>query len=39
MLFVPSIDGLSHHPDERTSPEHLEAGVEVLTTALTTLTA
>ena len=30
MIFVPSIDGISHNPAERTSPEDLEAGANVL---------
>lgn len=30
MIFVPSRDGLSHHPDEYTSPEHIDIGVDVL---------
>ena len=38
MIFVPSRDGLSHHPDEFTAPEELELGVRVLAGALETLT-
>ena len=34
MLFVPSIDGRSHCPEEATSPEHLELGTTVLRKAL-----
>jgi allantoate deiminase len=34
MLFVPSIGGRSHCPEENTSPEHLELGTLVLTRAL-----
>jgi len=34
MLFVPSIGGRSHCPEEHTSPEHLELGTKVLTKAL-----
>ena len=34
MLFVPSIGGRSHCPDESTSPEHLELGTRVLARAL-----
>ncbi len=34
MLFVPSISGTSHNPDEATAPEHLEAGARVLTQTL-----
>jgi hydantoinase/carbamoylase family amidase len=30
MIFVPSIEGISHSPDERTDPEHLVVGAEVL---------
>jgi N-carbamoyl-L-amino-acid hydrolase len=30
MVFVPSIDGISHNPTERTSPDDIDAGVEVL---------
>ncbi|TDC79577.1 M20 family metallo-hydrolase [Streptomyces hainanensis] len=30
MIFVPSVDGVSHVPAERTAPEHLTAGAEVL---------
>src|SRR6266478_6561409 len=34
MLFVPSIGGRSHCPEEATSPEHLELGTTVLRKAL-----
>src|SRR6266436_6151425 len=34
MLFVPSIEGRSHCPDEATSPEHVLLGTTVLTKAL-----
>jgi len=34
MLFVPSIGGRSHCPEEATSPEHLEIGTRVLAKAL-----
>jgi len=34
MLFVPSIGGRSHCPEEATSPEHLELGTNVLKRAL-----
>jgi N-carbamoyl-L-amino-acid hydrolase len=34
MVFVPSIGGLSHHPDEYSRPEDIEAGVNVLLGAL-----
>ncbi len=30
MIFVPSRDGISHHPDEYTSSEHIAAGIRVL---------
>jgi allantoate deiminase len=30
MIFVPSIDGISHSPRERTEPRHLVTGAEVL---------
>ena len=34
MLFVPSIGGRSHCPEESTSPEHLELGTRVLARSL-----
>lgn len=34
MLFVPSIGGRSHCPEEATSPRHVELGTRVLTRAL-----
>ncbi|MEI0739269.1 M20/M25/M40 family metallo-hydrolase [Paenibacillus sp. JTLBN-2024] len=34
MVFVPSRKGISHSPLEYTEPEHLEAGVQVLTDLL-----
>src|SRR5881296_738804 len=34
MLFVPSIGGRSHCPEEATKPEHLELGTKVLAAAL-----
>lgn len=34
MIFVPSIGGISHSPDERTAPEHLVLGAEVLRRSL-----
>lgn len=34
MVFVPSIRGRSHCPDEETEPEHIVAGATVLATAL-----
>jgi N-carbamoyl-L-amino-acid hydrolase len=30
MIFVPSVGGISHNPDEYTRPEHVEAGANVL---------
>jgi hydantoinase/carbamoylase family amidase len=39
MIFVPSCDGLSHHPDEYTSPEQLDLGVKVLAGTLAKLAA
>jgi beta-ureidopropionase / N-carbamoyl-L-amino-acid hydrolase len=30
MVFVPSVNGISHNPAERTLPEHVEAGANVL---------
>ena len=37
MIFVPSIDGRSHCPEEATAPEHLAAGVAALATSLALL--
>ncbi len=37
MIFVPSAGGISHHPDEYTSPEEIDAGVDVLTGVLARL--
>lgn len=37
MIFVPSRDGVSHSPDEHTSPEHCELGARVLARALQAL--
>ncbi|MGE5268152.1 MAG: M20/M25/M40 family metallo-hydrolase, partial [Thiohalocapsa sp.] len=34
MIFVPSVDGLSHNVREHTRPEHLEAGAAVLLNAV-----
>jgi hydantoinase/carbamoylase family amidase len=39
MIFVPSRDGLSHHPDEYTAPAQLDLGVKVLAGALAKLAA
>jgi beta-ureidopropionase / N-carbamoyl-L-amino-acid hydrolase len=30
MIFIPSVGGISHHPDEYSRPEDVEAGVNVL---------
>ena len=37
MIFVPSAGGISHHPDEYTSPADIDAGVDVLTGVLARL--
>jgi hydantoinase/carbamoylase family amidase len=37
MLFVPSVGGVSHHPDEYTAPEDLDRGVRVLAGTLARL--
>ena len=37
MIFVPSRDGLSHHPDEYTEPAQLDLGVAVLAGTLARL--
>jgi hydantoinase/carbamoylase family amidase len=37
MIFVPSRDGLSHHPDEFTEPDELDLGVKVLAGTLARL--
>jgi N-carbamoyl-L-amino-acid hydrolase len=34
MIFVPSVDGLSHNVNEYTRPEHIEAGAAVLMQAV-----
>jgi len=34
MVFIPSVGGLSHHPDEYSRPEDIEAGANVLLRAL-----
>ncbi len=39
MLFVPSVGGISHHPDELTEREDIDRGVAVLGEALATLAA
>lgn len=37
MIFVPSVNGISHNPAEYTSPEDLEAGANILLHAMITL--
>lgn len=37
MIFVPSQGGVSHSPEERSTPEHLEAGANVLLDAVSRL--
>jgi len=37
MLFVPSVGGRSHAPDELTLPEHLKAGASALLATLLVL--
>jgi hydantoinase/carbamoylase family amidase len=37
MIFVPSHGGVSHHPDEYTAPEQIDAGVAVLAGTLARL--
>ena len=37
MIFVPSINGRSHCPEEDTAPVHLEAGVATLAATLAIL--
>ncbi len=39
MIFVPSVGGISHHPDEYTEPADLERGVRVLAGTLARLAA
>jgi N-carbamoyl-L-amino-acid hydrolase len=39
MLFVPSVGGRSHCPEEDTAPEHLEKGVQALVAAVLDLDA
>ena len=34
MLFVPSVGGISHNPDEFTRPDDVEAGANVLLHAM-----
>ena len=37
MIFVPSKDGLSHHPNEHTAPDDLARGVRTLALTLAQL--
>ena len=37
MIFIPSKNGLSHHPDEYSSPEQVGAGVKTLALTLARL--
>ncbi len=37
MIFVPSADGISHRPDEYTSPQEMANGAAVLATTLARL--
>jgi ureidoglycolate amidohydrolase len=39
MIFIPCRRGISHHPDEYSSPESIAGGIEVLALALARLTA
>ena len=39
MVFVPSRAGISHSPDEYTTPEHCELGARVLARAVERLVA
>ena len=39
MIFVPSVNGLSHNPAEYTSPTDLEAGANVLLQVMLELAA
>jgi acetylornithine deacetylase/succinyl-diaminopimelate desuccinylase-like protein len=39
MLFVPSLDGRSHAPEEWTEPRHVEAGAAALLATLNELDA
>lgn len=34
LIFIPSVDGIAHHPDELTEPGDVKAGLTVLTAAL-----
>jgi N-carbamoyl-L-amino-acid hydrolase len=37
MLFVPSVDGITHNPREYSTPEHLARGAQVLLDAIVEL--
>jgi N-carbamoyl-L-amino-acid hydrolase len=39
MIFIPCRDGVSHRPDENSSPEQIKTGVEVLAQTLAKLSA
>jgi acetylornithine deacetylase/succinyl-diaminopimelate desuccinylase-like protein len=39
MIFIPCRGGWSHRPDEFSSPQHIEKGVEVLARTLARLAA
>jgi acetylornithine deacetylase/succinyl-diaminopimelate desuccinylase-like protein len=39
MIFVPSADGISHHPAEYTAPAEIDLGVATLGEALARLSA
>ncbi|AQS65498.1 MULTISPECIES: Zn-dependent hydrolase [Rhizobium/Agrobacterium group] len=34
LIFIPSVDGIAHHPDELTEPQDVQAGLAVLTATL-----
>ncbi len=34
LIFIPSVDGLSHHPDEHTDLEDILFGIDVLEEAV-----
>ena len=34
LIFIPSVDGVAHHPDELTHPEDVQSGLVVLTALL-----
>lgn len=34
LIFIPSVDGIAHHPDELTHPDDVAAGLTMLTTML-----